>query len=90
MLRLGVCVRCRWDGALRLRAPNGDEELVARSSYEITLHIDGITENVFVEYLDNNGIDWIEIDTMPNVGSYQWKVPNVNLNQCLVWNSDAG
>lgn len=69
---------------LTLFAPNGGEELVARSTYDITWETVGTVENVFIEYSTNNAADWIAIDTVPNTGSYQWEIPDVNSHECLV------
>lgn len=77
-------------GELTLLAPNGGENLVAGSTYDVTWDTNGIVENVFIEYSDNNGQSWIAIDTVANTGSYPWLVPDVNSNQCLVQVSDAG
>ncbi|MHC4125604.1 MAG: hypothetical protein ACYSRR_04005, partial [Planctomycetota bacterium] len=40
-------------------------------------------------YSDNNGLDWTAIDTVANVDSYPWLVPDINSNQCLVDISDV-
>ena len=77
-------------GELILLRPNGGEELVAGSTYDITWGTNGIVENVFIEYSDNNGVDWTAIDTVVNTGSYPWLVPDINSNECLVRVSDAG
>jgi len=73
-----------------LLTPNGGEELVAGSTYDISWDINGGVENVFIEFSDNNGVDWAAIDTVANTGSYPWLVPDINSNHCLVWISDAG
>ena len=77
-------------GELTLLAPNDGEELVAGSTYDITWATNGVVENVFIEYSANNGVDWTAIDTVPNIDSYPWLVPDINSNECLVWISDAG
>jgi hypothetical protein len=70
--------------------PNGGENLVAGSTYDITWDTNGIFENVFIEYSGDNGANWTEIDTVPNTGLYEWLVPQINSNQCLVRISDTG
>jgi hypothetical protein len=75
---------------LTLLTPNGGEELVAGSTYDITWDTNEVAENIFIEYSANNGTNWTAIDTVANVGSYQWLVPDINSNECLVWISDAG
>jgi hypothetical protein len=76
-------------GTLTVLAPNGGENIVAGSTYDITWDTNGVVENVFTEYSDNNGVDWTAIDTVANTGSYPWLVPDVNSEQCLVRLSDA-
>jgi hypothetical protein len=72
-------------GELTLLAPNGGENLVAGLNFNISWDTNGIVENVHIEYSDNNGIDWSPVNTVTNTGSYQWLLPNINSNQCLVW-----
>jgi hypothetical protein len=76
-------------GELTLLTPNGSEKLVAGSSYDITWETTGVVENIIIEYSDNNGLDWTAIDTVANVDSYPWLVPDINSNQCLVDISDV-
>ncbi|MCJ7776913.1 MAG: FG-GAP repeat protein [Sedimentisphaerales bacterium] len=76
-------------GELALLTPNGGEKLVAGSTYDITWDINGIIKNVFIEYSDNNGVDWKPIDTVANTGSYEWLVPKIDSNQYLVRINDA-
>lgn len=76
-------------GTLTLLTPNGGEELVAGTTYEITWDTNGIIENVSLEYSTNNSSDWTAIDTVPNTDSYIWEVPDVNSQQCLVYVSDS-
>jgi hypothetical protein len=76
-------------GELTLLTPNGGEKLVAGSTYDITWDTNGIIENVFIEYSNNNGVDWKPIDTVANTGSYEWLVPKIDSNQCLVRINDA-
>jgi hypothetical protein len=71
-------------GTVLLLTPNGGEELVAGSTYEITWQTTGTIQNVFIEYSANNGAGWTAIATVPNTGSYQWQIPQVNSQQCLV------
>jgi len=42
-----------------------------------------------LEYSTNNGQVWNDVNTVPNTGSYNWLVPQVNSNQCLVRISNA-
>lgn len=75
--------------AIHVSSPNGGEKLVAGSTYDITWDSDDIVEDVFIEYSTDNGQSWTPIDTVPNTGTYQWLVPEVNSNQCLVRISDV-
>jgi Tol biopolymer transport system component len=74
---------------LLLVAPNGGEDLTAGSTYPITWSSSGPINNVLIEYSTDNGSNWTSINTAPNTGSYDWLVPAVNSNQCLVRISDA-
>jgi hypothetical protein len=77
-------------GTLTLLAPNGGEQFVAGSTYDITWDTNDVIENVFIEYSADNGANWTGVDTTANSGSYSWTVADVNSNQCLVRVSDAG
>jgi len=70
--------------AVLLLAPNGSEEIVAGSTYEIIWETTGTMESVLIEYSTNNGTGWTTIDTIGNTGSYEWEVPNANSQECLV------
>lgn len=50
--------------AVTVIAPNGGENLVVGSTYNIQWDATGI-DNVKLEYTTNNGADWIEIATVP-------------------------
>jgi len=76
----------------RLLSPNGGEELIAGQTETISWEAIDLIDNVAIEYSDANGIDgsWEVIDAnTPNDGEYQWLVPLVTSNQCLVRISDA-
>ncbi len=79
---------CETLASLLLLTPNGWEELPAGSTYEITWETTGIVENVLIEYSINNGLDWTDVNTVTNTGSYMWEVPDVNSQLCLVYISD--
>jgi len=69
--------------------PNGGEELIAGQTVAIEW-CSGLAEdaNVVLEYSTNNGQDWNEIDIVANTGAYDWVVPQVTFNQCLIKISD--
>lgn len=75
---------------LNLLSPNGSESLVADSNYSIRWEsIEGIS-NVHIEYSTSNGLAWTDVDPdASNTGSYDWLVPQVTSDQCLVRISDA-
>lgn len=79
-----------------LSSPNGGEELVAGSTYSITWQTldDSGIENVSIEYSDANGVDgsWELVHLEPNIlndGEYEWTVPQVTSDECLVRISDV-
>jgi hypothetical protein len=76
---------------LELLDPNGGEVLVAGSTYSINWGSPESINTVLIEYSTDNGVNWAEVEP-PNVGnsgSYNWTVPWVSSNQCLVQVSDA-
>jgi Tol biopolymer transport system component len=75
--------------ALFVFDPNGGEVLTAGSTYPITWSSTGSINDVLIEYSTDNGSSWKNITTVPNTGSYNWLVPAVNSNQCLVRVTDA-
>jgi hypothetical protein len=80
----------RCEGTVLLLTPNGGEQLIAGSTYEITWQqTTGTVKNVLLEYSADNGATWVDVNTVPNTGSYQWQVPQVNSQQCLVRVSGA-
>ncbi len=86
-----VILAAREPGTILLLEPNGGEELIAGKTYTINWLVwQGGDPNATIEYSDNNGIDWNMIDpNTGNDGSYEWTVPAVTSNQCLVRISDA-
>jgi formylglycine-generating enzyme required for sulfatase activity len=70
--------------------PNGGESLIAGTTHPIIWSSTGLISNVSLEYSDANGLSWTEIEpSTPNDGEYDWTVPEVNSEQCLVRVSDA-
>ena len=71
--------------------PNGSEELIAGQTETITWESAGDINFVSIDYSSNNGNTWVEEDpNTPNDGEYDWTVPQVTSNQCLVRVSDTG
>jgi len=68
--------------------PSGGAILSAETTTEIAWESSGGIQEVVLEYSINNGVDWIVIDTVENTGSYQWQVPDVASEECLIRVSD--
>ncbi|MCK4960662.1 MAG: right-handed parallel beta-helix repeat-containing protein, partial [Planctomycetes bacterium] len=76
---------------IQLLSPDGAEVMIAGTTYDITWRSDGNIANVSLEYSDANGLAWTFIDpNTPDDGQYEWIVPNVTSEMCLVRVSDAG
>jgi len=80
------------DGVERIRvlSPNGGETLTGESTHEITWETTGTIANVEIEYSTDSGTSWTSIiGSTSNDGSYEWTVPNISSDQCLVRISDT-
>jgi len=81
--------------SLKVLDPNGGESLLANSAYTISwadIRGDGnCPGNYLLDYSIDNGENWIPVDSnsVSNTCSYDWLVPVVDSNQCLVRMSDA-
>ena len=71
-------------------SPNGGEKLAATNTYNIAWKtLEGAEiPYVGIEYSADNGRNWEDIAICENTGSYEWEVPVVDSNQCLVRISD--
>ena len=76
-------------GSLHLIKPNGDEDLVGEAPFTITWASISSISDVLIELSTDNGQSWSSIGTVANKGSYNWLVPVVDSNQCLVRISDV-
>ncbi len=76
---------------LSLLQPNGGEVLTAGSTCTISWASTGSVGNVLPEYSIDNGATWAPVNASDTgqAGSYDWQVPAVDSNQCLVRVSDA-
>jgi len=74
---------------LTLLSPNGNDTLTAGIAHTISWSSTGPISDVIIEYSIDNGSNWTLINTVPSTGSYEWLVPAVNSDQCLVRISDA-
>lgn len=77
-------------GSITVNIPNGGESWEAQSQYNITWSSSNVT-NVGIDYSTNNGSTWLNItgSTPASNGSYNWTVPNVSSEECLVKVYDA-
>lgn len=66
----------------------GGEILTGGDTYTINWSSTGLISSVLIEYSANNGGTWNDVSAVPNTGSYNWLVPAINSNQCLVRVSD--
>jgi hypothetical protein len=66
--------------------PNGSEIIVGGRTHPIEWQTTGPVSKVFVEFSLNNGSTWSEVypPNTANTGIFNWLVPNVNSEQCLV------
>jgi hypothetical protein len=75
---------------LTLTYPNGSEKLAFGTTKTISWNSTGSIDNIYIKYSNDNGANWNIIDAnTPNDGQYEWFVPEVDSNQCLVSISDA-
>lgn len=63
---------------LKLLSPNGGEVWNTYSEQEIKWTSTGTINNVTLMYSTLGGVDWQYITTVPNTGSYKWRVPNTS------------
>jgi hypothetical protein len=76
--------------SIAIEVPNGGEELIIDSTYNITWSSNGASGDVKIEYSIDNGSLWIEImASMPDTGVYSWIVPDTASDSCLVRVSDS-
>ncbi|MCK5174396.1 MAG: hypothetical protein KAR47_13460 [Planctomycetes bacterium] len=70
---------------VEILSPNGGEELAGLSTFPITWQCDPNVITVDIEFSDSNGLSWsvIASDT-PNDGQYDWLVPSISSDECLV------
>jgi outer membrane protein assembly factor BamB len=69
----------------KVTKPAGGEVWAAGSTHEIRWESLGIGD-VDIYYSINNGGDWEGIDAaVSNTGSYEWQLPMVDSDECVVW-----
>jgi hypothetical protein len=71
---------------LTLLSPNGSEVLTGGTICDITWSNTGIVNSVLIEFSIDNGKTWTKVfpPNTGNSGSYNWLVPIVNSEQCMV------
>ncbi len=70
--------------------PNGGEELISGQTETISWDTVGDINNVKIEFSDSNGQTWADVNSsIPNNGSYNWLIPEVTSQNCLVRVSDV-
>ena len=75
---------------VQLLIPNGLEVWGAESIKNISWSVANIS-NLKLEFSSDNGNSWLTIanNVSAAAGSYNWTVPNINSNQCLIKISDS-
>jgi hypothetical protein len=79
---------------LTILNPNGKERLLAGSTYTIRWEDSrsgNCGGNYLLSYSINNGNNWIAVDSNPvsNTCAYDWLIPSIFSNQCLIRITDA-
>jgi hypothetical protein len=79
---------------LTILNPNGSEHLLGGSIYTIRWEDSGSEScdgNYLLDYSIDEGNNWIPVDSNPvsNTCSYDWLVPSIFSNQCLIRITDA-
>lgn len=70
---------------IEVTKPAGGEVWAAGSSHEIRWESFAI-DDIDIYYSINNGADWGVIDAaVSNTGSYEWQLPMVDSDECVVW-----
>lgn len=70
---------------ITVTSPNGGESWTAGSKNNIKWTSSGNVGKVRIHFSKNNGSSWSTIvSSTPNDGSYNWTLPNINSNKCLV------
>ena len=80
--------------ALTILNPNGNESLLGGSTYTIMWddsRSESCVGNYLLSYSTDNGSSWFPVDSNPvsNICSYDWLIPLIISNQCLIRITDA-
>jgi hypothetical protein len=71
---------------LTLVSPNGSNTIKAGAVWPVTWQTQGTIAGVTIELSIDNGLSWSAVfpDNLGNTGTYNWLVPMVDSQQCLV------
>lgn len=70
---------------LTLNQPNGGENWIAGNTYPITYTRNiSVVPGVNIQYSTNQGVTWTTIANNEQSGSYNWTIPNINVDSALV------
>jgi len=77
--------------SINIISPNGGELLTGCNLYNITWQPNGTSNNFDIEYSTDSGFTWNVIVNNYNTTSfiYQWNVPNIQKNKCLLRIKDS-
>ncbi len=77
--------------SISLAGPNGGEFLIARTVVSIQWDSEGAVDQVLVEFSFDGGASWMGVcpANVGNTGQYEWTVPAVDSEQCLIRVSSA-
>jgi hypothetical protein len=77
--------------ALQLLTPNAGERWIAGKTYTISWSYTGSISLVVIEYSIDLGVTWTAVGppVPSDSGGYDWRVPAVSTNQCLIRVSSA-
>ncbi len=72
--------------SVTVTAPNGSEPpYLAASSMTISWTDTGPVAEVLIEFSSDNGVNWTEVNTVDNAGSYLWDpIADVDSENCLI------
>lgn len=75
---------------IELESPNGQEQLSVGSTCRIAWEDINFNNNIKLEYSINRGLTWnCIVDSLTNIGYYNWTVPDSSSDSCLIKISDA-
>jgi hypothetical protein len=70
--------------------PNGGEVLFAGFEYEIRWYFEDAGASVQIDFSSDNGQTWSSVSATDNDLVYEWTIPNVTSDSCLIRVTDLG